>query len=137
MDLLHNQEVLWLLYFAILFNVELEIDNICMILKNGDNFSKIVILDYINFKKLTDNKIKDTLLQFFSNLNQEDENIYGKNWLLIYEVAYAHKYEKWEFLSKQYKEILDKINQYKIVNFYKKLQDKKVNFYMGIESLKR
>lgn len=112
----HNQESLWLLYFLTKLNLEIRVENLIEALKNGDNFSKIIVLDYIVKKNISDPNVITEKGSLISKI--QNESIYGENWLLIYEAYYNGWIRKFKHKSD--------------AKFFNYLKNNKVNFYHSI-----
>jgi len=115
----NEEELIWLIYFAINFELKIEENNIIEILKSGLSFSIIIILDYIHLnKRFTENikKEKEILRE-----NLKKESIYGEKWLLLYEA----NFHDW------IQGLKDHINKSK---FLEKLHKNKINFYKSLDN---
>lgn len=126
LELSNNQEVLWLVYFLIKFNLKVENKNIIEILKKGDDFSRILVLDYIfnaNCQDDIDGDLKEGIKLLFKSL--EDDHIHNENWLLIYEIVYND-------FSKDFNVDLRKIIEEKDNSIFSRLIDDNINFYKSI-----
>lgn len=83
-DKKYDGTIIWLLYFMMKFNIDISIENGHKILENKENFSTVVILDYIHKKRLW-TEYKDGKEKLRESL--QEESIYGEKWLLIYEIV--------------------------------------------------
>lgn len=81
-DKKYDGTVIWLLYFMIKFDIKISSENGNKILENMENFSTIMMLDYISKKRLLV-EYQETLSVLREKLKRE--SIYGEKWLLIYE----------------------------------------------------
>lgn len=111
----YDEEIIWNIYFMLKFNLEISKENILNILKRTENFSTIMILDYIFKKSLfKDKEIVQQIEILKEKLKKED--IYGEKWMLLYECTFNIwiKGIKKSFSQKY---------------FWKELLDKKINFY--------
>lgn len=81
----YDEEIFWNLYFLMKFNLKIDIENILKILDKQENFTTIMILDYIfkNNYNRSNEEIKEKIVILKEKLKKQ--KIYSEEWLLIYE----------------------------------------------------
>jgi len=83
----YDEEIFWNLFFLIKFDLEVRLENILNLLNKMENFTSIMILDYIFKKRLnsSDEQIKIKLKELKDIL--KNKTIYSQEWLLLYECS--------------------------------------------------
>ena len=83
----YDEEIFWNLFFLIKFDLEIRVENILNLLNKMENFTSIMILDYIFKKRLnnSEEKIKIKLKELKTIL--KNKTIYSQEWLLLYECS--------------------------------------------------
>ena len=123
LDLNYDQELIWAIWFAKVFEINLNIDTQCKILSYSCDIASIILLDliYSNTKENSP-KIKKSLSQLLevlipSDLEEDQDIMWTSHWLLIYESGRNNWIDT---------KLKDAIQNNK---FFKALLDKDIYFY--------
>lgn len=122
LDLNYDQELIWAIWFAKIFNINLNIDTICKILSYSCDIASIILLDMIySNSKENSPQIKRSLSHLLEVLipsDLEDQDImWTSHWLLIYESGRNN------WIDTKLKNAIQKND------FFKALLDKNICFY--------
>ena len=123
-----EQELIWAVWFAKVFEISLRQDVICNVLKSKTDVAIIIMLDYVHTQGLHESPaIKASLSELYDELEREDTDaeektnqlMWTSHWLLVYEA------DRNGWLN-----VPGKTFDFAQKNaFFKKLMDKNVMFY--------